>query len=300
MDLRKSLRSTKSNEYRLYAGAPGSVAAFVIGLLALAPSAIPQNKLEQQLGAQYTLTAPTADNTDIVTAGAVLVLQKKGLLTGAATSNVPIQNSYKDGQIKTGTVGAISRFSHLGIPGIPSAPAAISNTPTRTFVNGEKLYVTKLELKGNNVIFTLFSDAYDNVHYKGTLSFEFPKAVMASNDFAKVQQTLGEVFSIDTSANAGAAAQGGAPAAAPDAAPAPIAPPAAPAPDPVLAPVPPPPPPADQPSAPPQTIEIGQTVDQVTAILGAPSKVAKLPGKEIYFYKNLKITFKSGKVSDVE
>jgi hypothetical protein len=296
MDLAR--RATKSHGYRLFAGAPGSVAAFSIGMLLLAVSATAQNKLEQQLGAQYALTTPTADNTDIVTAGAVLVLQKKGLTTGAATSNVPMQNSYKDGQIKTGAVGAISRFSHLGIPGIPSAPAAISNTPTRVFVNGEKVYVTKIEVKGNNVIFTLFSDAYDNVHYKATLSFEFPKAVIASNDVAKVQQTLGEVFTVDTSAAAAAPAQGGAPAAAPDAAPAPIAPPAAP--DPVLAPVPPPPPPVDQPAAPPQTIEIGQTVDQVTAILGQPQKVAKLPGKEIYFYKNLKVTFKSGKVSDVE
>jgi hypothetical protein len=296
MDLAR--RATKSHGYRLFAGTPGSVAAFTIGMLLLAVSATAQNKIEQQLGAQYALTTPTADNTDIVTAGAVLVLQKKGLTTGAATSNVPIQNSYKDGQIKTGAMGAISRFSHLGIPGIPSAPSAISNTPTRVFVNGEKVYVTKIELKGNNLIFTLFSDAYDNVHYKATLSFDFTKQVIASNDFAKVQQTLGEVFTIDTSANAGAATQGGAPAAAPEAPPAPIAPPAAP--DPVLAPVPPPPPPPDQPAAPPQTIEIGQTVDQVTAILGAPQKVAKLPGKEIYFYKNLKVTFKSGKVSDVE
>src|SRR5580658_11017662 len=96
-----------------------------------------QGKLDQQLTAQYTITTPTADNTDIVTAGTVLVLQKRGLTTGDATSNVVFSNSYKDGQIKSGVAGTLSKISHFGIPGIPSAP---SNTANRTFVNGEKVY----------------------------------------------------------------------------------------------------------------------------------------------------------------
>ena len=55
--------------------------------------------LEQQLEAQYTITTPTADNTDLVTTGAVLILQKKGLSAGAVSSKVSTQNTYKDGQI---------------------------------------------------------------------------------------------------------------------------------------------------------------------------------------------------------
>jgi hypothetical protein len=38
----------------------------------------------------------------------------------------------------------------------------------------------------------------------------------------------------------------------------------------------------------------------VVAILGQPQKTAKLAGKEIYFYKDLKVTFKDGKVADVQ
>src|SRR5579862_8064782 len=72
-------------------------AAVVASLLTLASAGFADDraKIEQQLNSQYAITTPTADNTDIVTAGAVLVLQKKGLSTGDATSNVPFQNSYK-------------------------------------------------------------------------------------------------------------------------------------------------------------------------------------------------------------
>ena len=51
----------------------------------------------------------------------------------------------------------------------------------------------------------------------------------------------------------------------------------------------------------PMTIELGQTIDQVTAQLGAPMTVVELGvGKKKYIYQNMKITFKDGKVSDVE
>jgi hypothetical protein len=59
----------------------------------------------------------------------------------------------------------------------------------------------------------------------------------------------------------------------------------------------PPPPPAD---APAPTITLGQTKDQVTAAFGQPLKVANLGGKVIFYYKDMKVTFSSGKVSDVE
>jgi hypothetical protein len=50
----------------------------------------------------------------------------------------------------------------------------------------------------------------------------------------------------------------------------------------------------------PQTIQLGQTPDQVRAALGQPDKVVNLGTKQIYVYKDLKITFVSAKVSDVQ
>jgi hypothetical protein len=50
----------------------------------------------------------------------------------------------------------------------------------------------------------------------------------------------------------------------------------------------------------PQQIEKGQTPDQVKAALGNPDKIVNLGTKQIYVYKDLKVTFINGKVSDVQ
>jgi hypothetical protein len=65
------------------------------------------------------------------------------------------------------------------------------------------------------------------------------------------------------------------------------------APEPTPAPVP-------APAAAPTEIGLGQTVDQVTAALGQPVRIVDLNTKLIYVYKDMKITFKAGKVSDVQ
>ena len=50
----------------------------------------------------------------------------------------------------------------------------------------------------------------------------------------------------------------------------------------------------------PAQIEKGQTPDQVKAAIGMPDKIINLGAKEIYVYKDIKVTFINGKVSDVQ
>jgi len=51
----------------------------------------------------------------------------------------------------------------------------------------------------------------------------------------------------------------------------------------------------------PVTVDLGQTIDQVQAALGAPSRIANLGPKVIYYYSGgMKVTFKDGKVADVQ
>ena len=57
---------------------------------------------------------------------------------------------------------------------------------------------------------------------------------------------------------------------------------------------------ASQPQAEPLTIQLGETLDQVRTALGQPDKVVNLGTRQIYIYKDLKITFVSEKVSDVQ
>ena len=49
-----------------------------------------------------------------------------------------------------------------------------------------------------------------------------------------------------------------------------------------------------------KTVQLGQTPEEVRAILGAPDNVIKLGPKEVFVYKNLKVIFIDGKVSDVQ
>jgi hypothetical protein len=168
-------------------------------------------------------------------------------------------------------------------------------------VNGEKLYVTQISVDRSKdvIVFDLISDSYgDSGRFKGSLRFQFPKGAVGSADLAQADQIITQVFKIqppdDTNADAKQPANA-APAAAPAAAAAP--PPAADAPPPPIAP---PPPPADEPPAPPKSIDLGQTKDQVVANFGQPERTAKVGTKEIYFYKDLKVTFVGGKVTDVQ
>ncbi len=65
----------------------------------------------------------------------------------------------------------------------------------------------------------------------------------------------------------------------------------------------PPQPSGGDPGPPPQgnvNIQLGQTPDQVTSMLGQPERKAVVGTKEIYFYKDMKVTFQNGAVSDVE
>jgi len=286
----------------------GSLIALLIAALSLPQAQAQKGTLEQQLESEYKLTTPTADNTDLVTTGSILVLQKKGFSAGAASSKVATTNTYKDGQIKSGAATAVRRFG--GLPGISSIPgvgtaagsAAGAAGGSRDFVNGEKLYVTQITVDRNKdgIIFDLISDSYgDAGRFKGLLRFQFPKGTVGSADLAGADAVIGQVFKIqppeDTSADAkqpaNAAPAGAAPAAA---APAPQQ---ADAPPPPIAP---PPPPVDEPVAPPKTVDLGMTKDQVVANFGQPQRTAKVGTKEIYFYKDLKVTFVNGKVSDVQ
>lgn len=50
----------------------------------------------------------------------------------------------------------------------------------------------------------------------------------------------------------------------------------------------------------PKSIELGQTAEQVEAILGKPEKIIKLGPKTVYVYKDMKIIFIDSKVADVQ
>ena len=227
-----------------------------------AANAQPANGLsiQQQLQSYFTLTRSTADGTDVVTAGAVLVLQKDNLLMCKADLPIPTPNVYKNGEIsQAGLLGALGRMGTLS----PLGGGVPSN---RKFVAGEKFWVTRIDVQSDGVVFLVLSDPFQDVRYHGTLRFPFAKG--ASPDPDQLVDTIAQVLKIDG---------GDAPLAAQP------QPAAAPAPDTQT-----------------KTIALGQTRDQVLSVFGQPAKVVQLGAKEIDYYSDMKVTFVRNKVTNVE
>ena len=61
--------------------------------------------LQQRLNSQFALTQITKDRAGIVSAGAVLVLRKSGLMMYSIASPLPPVNTYKNGKISQGASG---------------------------------------------------------------------------------------------------------------------------------------------------------------------------------------------------
>jgi hypothetical protein len=273
-------------------GLAAMAAIFSVGMEAQAGD--PGTLIQEKLVSQIKLTKTTADHTDIVTAGDVVVLHKDGLMMCSSDSPYAFSNSYNNGMLaanyKNRAKDAVKSFGRGLIPvigGGTSATDAANNACTsRKFVAGEKFWVTGIVLQRDGILVSTSSDPYNDVRYYGEIKFPFPKGpVPSADDFVK---TVSEVITVQPSDdNSGQSDQGGQPASAPAAEPAPAA----------MSAVAPPPPPAD---APPPMIALGQTKDQVTAGFGQPLRIAKLGAKEIFYYKDMKVTFTKGKVSNVE
>jgi hypothetical protein len=251
--------------------------------------------IQQKLESDFTVSKAAADKSDIVTAGAVLVLKVDGLLMSATTTGSAASNTYRDGKISQG-MWKIAKMPGFG--GLVSHSANTTVT-TRSFVAGEKFWVTKITVHDDGVVLELLSDPISDVRYYSTLKFPFTKGALPAPD--QVDTTVGEVLKVqpdDAAASDDKGAKGGKQPAA-GAAAAPAAEAAAPPPA-AMAPIAPPPPPADTPPPAPKTIALKQTKDEVLANFGPPTKIVKLGTKEIDYYPDMKVTFVNNKVTDVQ
>ncbi|MGD0445140.1 MAG: hypothetical protein ABSA39_14495 [Edaphobacter sp.] len=267
----------------------------------IAQTATTPLSIQQKLESDFTVSKAAADKSDIVTAGAVLVLKKDGLLMSATSTGSPAANTYRDGKISQG-IWKIAKMPGFG--GLVSHASPNTTVQTRTFVAGEKFWVTKITVNPDGVIFDLLSDPISDVRYCSTLRFPFNKGTLPTPDDADT--SVGEVFKVDPGdaaaddkGNKGGKGDGKPASSAAASAPAPAAPAEAAAPAP-MAPIAPPPPPADTPPPAPKTIALNQTKDEVVANFGPPTKIVKLGTKEIDYYPDMKVTFVNNKVTDVQ
>jgi hypothetical protein len=246
--------------------------------------AAPQNQdskaakasLLQQLQSQFVLTK--FSGFELKQAGTVLLVQKDGIGavpgSGVALLSASFGSNYKDGKIRRDLLSSLVANKTAGL---------------RNLAVGEGVYLLRVQVTDTNVILDVQACGSCNPSspepnpVRATVTFPFKKGNLENTPIEQIMATIGEVF---TFANPGPPTQ------APPQPPGPpneAAPPATPVPDQPV-----------EPAREPARIELGQTLEQVRAILGQPDKVVDLGAKKIYLYKDLKITFLDGVVSDVQ
>ena len=248
------------------------VAALIPWNQARAQSPSQDTPLAAQIKALYKVTkfGPVAKGFPVLSPGTVLVIRKEGIL-GVPPANVAFGNSiYRDGELHPPTAG--NRM--------------IIGNVTRSLQVGERVYVQTVDvtLKSDRITLIIVEcDSCNGVStlssFKSMVTFEFAKGSLATADPAQIENTIGQILSIDNSSAGGQQPQESS------------------AEQPKQQQQPP-----EQHAPPPQplTIQLGQTVDEVRAALGQPDKIVNLGAKLIYVYKDLKVTFMNGKVADAQ
>ncbi len=275
------------------------IALMVVALIAvgITPCLVfaqaPTISLEDQLKAQYTLVKMGADSsgTAVIEQGTVLVVKKGGILGVPYSDQSIFSTKYESGVVHSpNALGQKALGFGLGKLG-RQAPT------TQFFQVNNKVYPAKLAVnlpKDQVVIGIVACDSCNNTDpktfYKADVVFQFPKGTLATANPSNVEDTIAGLLAVDDSASnsndqgnnqqggqgngngndqqgqGGGGGGGG----------------------------------QQQQQAPPEQIEKGQTPDQVVAAIGQPDKIINLGAKQIYVYKDIKVTFINGKVSDVQ
>ncbi|MGA2051088.1 MAG: hypothetical protein ABSG96_25635 [Terracidiphilus sp.] len=273
------------------------VSAFIVVVLILvgiaSPMAFAQGtiSLEEQLRAQYKLVKMGEDSSGaaVVEEGTILVVKKGGILGVPYSDQSIFSTKYESGTVHSPNPVGQKVFGHLMGKIGQQAPT------TQFFQVNNKVYPAKLVVnlpKDQVVISIVACDSCNNTDpktfYKADVVFQFAKGTLASTNPSQIEDSIAGLLAIDDSGNSndqgnnqggngngndqqGGNQQGGGGGQQQQA------------------------PPAD-----PVQIEKGQTPDQVKAAIGNPDKIINLGAKQIYVYKDIKVTFINGKVSDVQ
>ena len=225
--------------------------------------------LQEQLNAQYKLVKMGSDSGGIavVEPGTLLAVQKGGVLSVPWKAMAVCPAKFQDNSLHpsvgfcAGMVKSVSKYYQVG----------------------DKVYPTKIDvnLEKAKISFAVVAcDSCNGVNpptsMKGEVVFQFAKGYLEKANAGEVEDTIGQVFAISDQDqqgqgnDAGQQQQGGQQPA-----------------------------PQEQ-QAEPQTVQLGMTTDQVQAVLGKPEKIFNVGAKQIYVYKDVKVTFLNGKVSDVQ
>jgi hypothetical protein len=231
--------------------------------------------LQEQLAAQYKLVKMSGNGTAVHEPGTLLSVQKGGIrsLPWRAISTCP------------------AKFENNALH--PPTGFCAKMMMRDEFRTGSKVYPLKIEinLEKAKIGFRVVScDQCNGVDpptgLKGEVIFQFAKGYLEKASAGEVEDAIGQVFAIASDDQQGQSGQqqsqngqqpnlGGQGGQDPPGG-------------------------QDPQQNEPQTVQLGMSTDQVESVLGRPDKIFNLGVKQIYLYKDVKVTFMNGKVSDVQ
>lgn len=139
--------------------------------------------LQSSLRSAYPWTNADGRTGEIIEPGIILVVRKEGITTNPADAPFHAQNNYKDGMVKR---SALNLF------------AQDQNTAGR-LVAGDRVFVTKTEVKENSVVLNLLSvETIHGIRAKASVAFQFPKGVLANAPFDQVAPLIDELLVDDS------------------------------------------------------------------------------------------------------
>lgn len=269
-----------------------SVVAILGASLLMISSAVAQAgapTLQEQLAAQYKLVKMGSDTSgySVVEEGTLLAIQKGGIMGVPYSDKTVLNNKYENGTVH-GPNAAMTEarkkiFGHF-------SQTASEGQTTKLMKKGDKVYATKIDVKVDKDVVVLGIVECDTCNNtdpptwaKANVEFQFPKGSLAKASAGDIEDTIGQLLAISDDSQQsqggngqqGGQQQGGQQGGGQDQG-------------------------GQQQGGEPQTIQMGMTLDQVQASLGQPQKIVNLGPKQIYVYKDLKVTFLNGKVVDVQ
>lgn len=255
--------------------------------------------LSEQLSAQYKLAKVGSDSSGyaITEEGTLLEIKKGGIIGTPYKNNITRTATFQDGTVHSSDAAGKVKGISDKLCGImhkcPTTPdAANDEATTKLFKIGDKVYPSKIDVhvdKDQVVMGIVACDSCNKTdpptYNKVNVVFQFAKGSLAKAGAPEIEDTIGQLLAIsDTSQDQAQAqdqgggqqggqqgggqqqAQGGG---------------------------------GQQAQQQPQSIQMGMTMDQVVAALGQPEKTVNLGPKQLYVYKDMKITFINGRVADV-
>jgi hypothetical protein len=130
--------------------------------------------LQDKLNASFKLSAVSRDETQLITPGDMVELQKDGFKMSALPT-VPMESStYKDGKIGGGTAKRV--WGGLGVAMLAGMANVVPDmTPGHTLKAGERCWVEAIQVQKDGVNFKLYMDAsVTGMAYHANLKIFFP------------------------------------------------------------------------------------------------------------------------------